>query len=82
MAVKKASGKKNVPMEKFIEAYQNEKFKKISDVASFLGIKPSAVSIRANKLKKGGVGLRDYPKGRTGSDIVSKAKKILESLRK
>jgi Mn-dependent DtxR family transcriptional regulator len=81
MATTKKSGKKNVSLEKFLEAYQNESFAKVSDVANFLGIKPSAVSIRANKLKKGGVELRSFSKGRE-SNIVEKAKKILETLKK
>lgn len=81
MAVKKAEGKKKVPIEKFIEAYQNPKFSRVSDVANHLGVKPSTISIRANKLKKGGVELRDFPRLRE-SNIVDKAKKILESLKK
>jgi len=81
MATAKRTGKKNVSLEKFIEAYQNEKFSKVSDVASFLGVKPSAVSIRANKLKKGGIELRNFPRGRE-SNILEKAKMILENLRK
>lgn len=81
MAVVKKSGKKNVSLESFIEAYQNETFSKVSEVASFLGVKPSAVSIRANKLKKGGIELRNFPRGRE-SNILEKARKILENLRK
>jgi Mn-dependent DtxR family transcriptional regulator len=81
MATAKKVGKKNVSLERFLEAYQNEKFEKVSEVADFLGIKPSAVSIRANKLKKGGVELRSFSKGRE-SNIVEKAKKILENIKK
>lgn len=81
MAVKKVNGKKKVPIEKFIEAYQNPKFSKVSEVANYLGVKPSTISIRANKLKKGGVGLRDFPRTRE-SNIVEKARKILDSLKK
>jgi Mn-dependent DtxR family transcriptional regulator len=81
MATAKKSGKKNVPLEKFLEAYQNESFSRVSEVADFLGIKPSAVSIRANKLKKGGVELRNFSKGRE-SNIVERAKKILDHLKK
>jgi Mn-dependent DtxR family transcriptional regulator len=79
MATAKKSGKKNVSLEKFIEAYQNESLSKVSDVAAFLGVKPSAVSIRANKLKKGGIELRTFARGRE-SNILEKAKKILENL--
>jgi Mn-dependent DtxR family transcriptional regulator len=81
MATVKKDGKKNVSLEKFIETYQNETFSKVSEVASFLGVKPSAVSIRANKLKRGGIELRNFPRGRE-SNILEKAKKILENLRK
>lgn len=81
MATAKKTGKKNVSLERFIEAYQNESFTKVSDVANFLGVKPSAVSIRANKLKKGGIELRAFSRGRE-SNILEKAKKILEGLKK
>jgi len=80
MAVK-VNGKKKVTIEKFIEAYQNPRFVKVSQVAEYLGVKPSTISIRANKLKKGGVGLRDFPRVRE-SNIVEKAKRILDGLKK
>lgn len=81
MAVKKIEGKKKVSIERFIEAYQNPRFNKISEVAEYLAVKPSTISIRANKLKKGGVGLRDFPRVRE-SNLVEKAKRILDNLKK
>lgn len=82
MSTKGSSEKrKYVSIENFIKAYENLKNKTISDVADSIGIKPTAVSIRASKLRKKGVNLRVFERANR-SNIVERANAILADLHK
>lgn len=83
MANTKSSGEKRtyVPIEDFIRAYEDTNNKTIAEVADQLGVKPAAVSLRANKLREKGVDLRKFSRG-GGRNIAEKANEILALIRK
>lgn len=81
---KKSSGEKRkyVSLENFIRAYQDTSNKTIAEVAEKLGVKPAAVSLRANKLREKGVNeLRKFSRGNR-PNIAEKANEILALIRK
>jgi DNA-binding transcriptional LysR family regulator len=80
---KKIEGEKRkyVSIENFIRAYEDTRNSTIGEVAEKLGIKPPAVSLRANKLRKEGVDLRKFHRGGR-PNVAEKAKEILSLIRK
>ena len=73
--------RKYVSIENFIKAYENTSHRTIAEVASVLGVKPAAVSLRASKLRKKGVDLRKFNRS-DRPNIAEKANEILASIRK
>ena len=69
-----------VTIENFLRAYENPAFGSIGEVADHLGLKPSAVSQRASKLRQKGVDLRKFS-GVGRPNVVDKANEILKLIR-
>jgi len=79
---KKTAGDKRtyVTIENFLRAYENPAFGSIGEVADHLGLKPSAVSQRASKLRQKGGDLRKFS-GSGRPNVVEKANEILKLIR-
>lgn len=80
---KRVDGEKRTyaSIEDFVRAYEDTNNQTIVDVAKKLGVKPAAVSIRANKLREKGVDLRKFKRG-NHQNIAEKANAILALIRK
>lgn len=80
MSKKLGEKRSYVSIENFLRAYENPSFTSISEIADHLGLKPSAVSQRATKLRQKGVDIRKFTGGGR-PNIVEKANEILKQIR-